>query len=190
VLKATVGIPRAERVGGVGVADGQDSVVALARRRAAAERYRPQRIQLLLVAEAPPSELARYFYFEDVKAHDSLFLNVCEVLLNRRPTRREKAKALEDLKATGVFLIDLKETPVDGSDLSAYVAGLLQRCAELSPERIVLIKVTVYDTAFTAMKRAGLPVVDARLPFPGGFQQPKFRADFRAALEVARGESE
>jgi hypothetical protein len=45
---------------------------AQARRRdAAARRYRPETIQLLLIAEAPPSALDRYFYFEDVPDHDS-----------------------------------------------------------------------------------------------------------------------
>jgi hypothetical protein len=35
------------------------------RRDAAAAEYRPEPIELLLVAEAPPSSLDRYFYFEE-----------------------------------------------------------------------------------------------------------------------------
>jgi hypothetical protein len=42
-------------------------------RVASAERYRPDRIRLLLVAEAPPVEQSRYFYYGDVTQHDSLF---------------------------------------------------------------------------------------------------------------------
>lgn len=37
------------------------------RRRAAADRYRPQRVRLLLVAHAPPNNTERYFYYEDVR---------------------------------------------------------------------------------------------------------------------------
>ena len=51
------------------------------RRRAAAARYRPANIDLLLVAEAPPNESGRYFYFEDVRRHDDLFRYVSRVLL-------------------------------------------------------------------------------------------------------------
>jgi hypothetical protein len=43
------------------------------RRARAARRYRPEKVDLLLVAEAPPSALDRYFYFEDVSEQDSLF---------------------------------------------------------------------------------------------------------------------
>jgi hypothetical protein len=46
---------------------------ARARRAEAAARYRPKAVRLLLVAEAPPSALDRYFYFEDVPEQDSLF---------------------------------------------------------------------------------------------------------------------
>jgi hypothetical protein len=50
-----------------------DPVAARRAREAAAALYRPQRVRLLLVAEAPPSALNRYFYFEDVRDQDSLF---------------------------------------------------------------------------------------------------------------------
>jgi hypothetical protein len=35
-------------------------------RQAAAAKYRPEKVRLLLVAEAPPGDESRYFYFEDV----------------------------------------------------------------------------------------------------------------------------
>jgi hypothetical protein len=43
-----------------------DAREARKRREEAAARYRPDSVDLLLVAEAPPSALDRYFYFEDV----------------------------------------------------------------------------------------------------------------------------
>jgi hypothetical protein len=39
-------------------------------------------VELLLVAEAPPSALDRYFYFEDVPVQDSLFRYVARAILD------------------------------------------------------------------------------------------------------------
>lgn len=122
------------------------------RRAAAAERYRPDQIRLLLVAQAPPDADDRYFYFPDVATQDSLFRSVAQAILpNCEPTRSNKASFLAQLRDRGVFLIDLKPDPVDGSPLAPYVPPLLARIAELAPERIVLIKAGVFD----AVTRAG-----------------------------------
>lgn len=162
------------------------NAAALERRREAAARYKPDRIRILLVAEAPPADLSRYFYFEDVGTHDSLFRYVFRTVTNRQPVRESKAKDLAELKAAGVFLIDLKETPVDGSPLTGYVPSLVERCTALAGERIILIKVSVFDAAFEALKAAGLPVVDGRIPFPGSSQQLRFVAAFEAALGIRK----
>jgi hypothetical protein len=152
------------------------------RRRRAAELYKPDPIDLLLVAEAPPSSPERYFYFPDVREHDSLFRYVCRGLLGREPTREGKAELLQELKDRGVFLIDLKETPVDETPLNQSVARLVERCRELSPRRIVLIKATVFDAAYRALKNADLPVSDVRVPFPGSGRQRQFVESFQRAL--------
>jgi hypothetical protein len=79
----------------------------LALRAAAAARFKPDPIRLLLVAEAPPSDAQRYFYFEDVAIHDLLFRYVVRLTLGLEPTREGKAKLLGKLRDAGVFLIDL-----------------------------------------------------------------------------------
>lgn len=150
-------------------------------REKAAQRYRPDSVKLLLVAEAPPDAPDRYFYFEDVQTQDSLFRYVIKGLFNAVPTR-EKAPLLQGLQRSGVYLIDLKLNPVDGSPLMAEVPGLIQRCRAIAPDHIILIKANVYDTAFPALRQAGLPVVDARIPFPGSGQQKKFERAFSKAL--------
>jgi hypothetical protein len=48
------------------------------------------------------------------------------------------------------------------------------------------VKSVVYDAAFAALKGAGLPVVDARIPFPASGQQKKFLEEFRGALSGAK----
>jgi len=162
-----------------------DEEHSVAQRRAAAARYKPSQIDLLLVAEAPPSSPDRYFYFESVQEHDSLFRYVCRVLLGREPTRENKPALLEELCKRGVFLIDLKETPVDGTPLTRYVPDLVERCRELAPRRIVLIKATVYDAAYRQLKEADLQVSDIRVPFPGSGRQREFVERFGRAIATA-----
>lgn len=151
-------------------------------RRTAASKYKPEKIRLLLVAEAPPAADDRYFYFEDVTSHDWLFLGVADVLLGRKPSRSDKGNALTELKDAGVFLIDLRLDPVDGTDLQKYVPDLVSRCRILSADRIVLIKATVFDAAYEALLAAGLPIVNQRVYFPSTGRQAEFRRQLSEAV--------
>lgn len=152
-------------------------------RARAAARYQPERVELLLVAEAPPAATDRYFYYPEVSTQDSLFRYIARGVLGIEPTRTNKAQLLAFLQARGVLLIDLCEDPVTrGMDLSACVEDLAGRASDLAPDHIILIKASVFDNAFEAMRAAGLPVVDERIPFPGSGQQRKFEEAFRRAL--------
>lgn len=153
------------------------------RRAAAAELYRPAQVRLLLVAQAPPDAHDRYFYFPDVSTQDSLFRSVAQAILpNCEPTRSNKAAVLTELRERGVYLIDLKPDPVDGSPLAPYVPALLARIAELEPERIILIKADVFDAAYSSLAAAGLPVSKVRIPFPSSGRQREFADAFGRAL--------
>ena len=153
------------------------------RRRDAAGRWRPEHVDLLLVVEAPPSALDRYFYFEDVRAHDSLFRFVVEGALGERPTR-DKAPYLDALRERGIFLIDLAVDPFDDgrTAIPAAVPGLARRINAIEPREVLLIGARVYDAAFATLSRAGLPVVDLRLPYPGSGQQRRFLEGFRTVM--------
>jgi hypothetical protein len=155
------------------------------RRRLAAERYRPEVVELLLVAEAPPSTLDRFFYFEHVPTHDSLFRYVVRGLLGETPNR-DKAPYLDELTARGVFLVHLCEDPFSSrrEAIPGCVPGLVQRCRELRPGRLILIGAGTYDHAYDALVAAGLPVVDMRLPYPGSGQQRRFAEGFELALRT------
>ena len=59
------------------------------RREQAAAKYRPEVVELLLIAEAPPSALDRYFYFDGVTRHDSLFGHVARAVLGIEPSRSD-----------------------------------------------------------------------------------------------------
>jgi len=157
-----------------------DPTAARRRRQTAARRWQPDRIELLLVVEAPPSALDRYFYFEDVPTHDSLFRYVVEAVTGEKPTR-DKAPYLDLLRERGVFLIDVSVDPFDDrrEAIPRCVPGLLRRIRTLAPERVLLIGAAVYDSAYEVLRQAGLPVVELRLPYPGSGQQRRFLEGFR-----------
>ena len=155
---------------------------ALARRQRAALRFKPTRVKLLLVGKTPPEKLARYFYFPEVSEHDWLFRYVSKVMLGRNPGRANKVESLLEFQRRGAFFIDLKPDPLDNRTLASCAPSLLRRCQALRPERIILIKAAVYDSAYDALVRSELPVHDARVPFPSSGRQREFETEFRRAL--------
>jgi hypothetical protein len=153
------------------------------RRAQAALKYKPPGVKILLVAEAPPASLERYFYFENVQAHDALFRYVARGVLGTEPTRANKPEFLAKLRDAGVFLIDVSPDPIAPQmALGQFVPDLVERAKALRPEKVILIKATVYDAAFAALRKAGLPVVGQRIPFPSSGQQRRFELAFKQAL--------
>lgn len=145
------------------------------RRAAAARRWQPTHIGLLLVDEAPPSAPDRYFYFDDVETHDSLFRYVVRGVLGVEPSR-DKRPLLEELRDAGVFLVDACPAPFGErrASLPQCIPDLVRRIGRLRPERVLLIGAPLYDTAYRCLVEAELPVIDARLPYPGSGQQRRF----------------
>lgn len=164
--------------------DVSSAQVARRRREAAAAKYRPEKIKLLLVGEAPPAALDRYFYFEQVREHDHLFRHVVRALLGIEPAREDKETHLRQLTVRGVFLIDLKLDPkTPGEDLGEYVPDLIARAKTLAPRHVITIKVNVCDLAQEPLTAAQLDVVDVRVPFPSSGQQGRFLRSMRSALD-------
>jgi hypothetical protein len=140
-------------------------------------------VALLLVAEAPPNGLDRYFYFVDVPDQDSLFRHVVRAVLAVEPSRSQKASQLQRLVDRGVSLIDLKPDPkLDGESLDGYVPDLVARAAEPRPRHVITIKANVCELAQEPLRAAGLDVVDERIPFPGTGQQRRFLERMAVAL--------
>jgi hypothetical protein len=162
----------------------------------ARDKYKPHSIRVLIIAEAPPCALDRFFYFEDVKKQDSLFLEIMALLY---PDQKEqylasgratelKQDLLKNFQSDGYWLIDLSEIPtsISGDPSDAEIKILLAKLKKLIDKNvpIILIKSNVYDACFETLKANGYNVINERLPFPGSGQQRVFREKFRRALEM------
>lgn len=167
----------------------------------ARQNYKPKQVKYLLVAEAPPDSVDRFFYYTDVFKKDDLFLGVTRALY---PTLKEKhlesrrskdgsvkKSILEKLKEDGFFLLDLSELPISylTDSLNSQVPLLINKIKAVADEntKIILIKVNVYDIAFEALTEAGIKnVIDCRITFPGSGGQTKFQIEFTEALRQAK----
>lgn len=158
------------------------------------ERYRPDPVQLLFVAESPPeSEEGRFFYNADLTRGDHLFRALMEVAFDDfDPHSASKGAWLERFRDAGCYLIDLTDEPVNRlpkeARRRALVAALPGTLTEIralaSPETpIVLVKKNVFELLHEPLRAAGLNVVhDQGLPFPANGWQPRFVTGARAAL--------
>ena len=160
-------------------------------------KYKPANIKYILVAEAPPESLDRFFYFLNVKSSDWLFLGVMQALyplqkneyILKKRDAALKEKLLLKFTKEGFYLIDLLDYPLSyySGNLSETTTELINKVKQLADERtqIILIKANVYDTAFSVLKRNGFNVIDKRIDFPASGGQKKFQEKFIAALEEA-----
>ncbi|MBW3538453.1 hypothetical protein KY386_03090 [Candidatus Parcubacteria bacterium] len=158
------------------------------------ERYKPEKVRILFVAEAPPENTERFFYYEDVPTQDALFVNLIRVLypeLDRKggvnEIRKQKPQLLERFKNDGYYLIDALESPMSLkltpkqrnkliNDRKSALAKEIKQIigsGPFNPEApesgIVLIKATVYDAlADYLLLDEHLPVLNVMLkvPFP------------------------
>lgn len=160
----------------------------------ARNKYKPSQIKALLVAEAPPNTLDRYFYFEDVPTHDSLFLEIMGVLYPGAKTaylksgrdETQKAELLRRFQHDGWWLLNFSEVPLDLTDetpdrLLSYLLQRLQKYVDKKTP-ILLIKAALHDICYPALAAEGYNVCKERLPFPGSGQQRVFRTKFKKVM--------
>lgn len=168
-------------------------------------RWKPDRVRLLLIAESAPDDGGdivnrRFFYDEQLTGKDGLFRETVRALYdNPNLTSGPNAKTpwLEQLKADGVFLIDLATAPVNyhspverESALKRSIDETVARSCALEPKGVVLVKQNVFELLERPVRAAGLPLLhDVMIPFPGSGQQKRFRERFAAALAHLEGAS-
>lgn len=144
-----------------------------------------------MVGEAPPEDLKRFFYYEDVYKADWLFLGVIKALggdlYATKSLRENKACILELSKKYGIFLMDLSDSPTIVYDYESFNNKIKnEKAVDKDNTNIILIKVTVYDFLYKKMISCGYKVMPQRIPFPAFGQQKKFDCEFKKALESAK----
>jgi hypothetical protein len=162
---------------------------------AAAEKYSPERTHVLFVAEAPPEDLARYFYFERVQRGDWLWIALMKALYpsewnHTKTERQQKEKWLLKFKKSEFRLVDACKTPIRGTNLErvrfirSAAQELIQEIKKIAPRQIVLIKATVHEALFQELSDARFPIVNVKsLPFPCSGQQTNFQREFRCLVD-------
>jgi hypothetical protein len=159
----------------------------------ARNKYRPDKVCLLLIAESPPSS-GGYFYAEVTIGKDHLFRETMKALefwpINH-PMRKgcDKRPMLAQFRSMGFFLIDTCELPVDKLSPEerriSTVQGALtlpKRVKELDPCRILIVKKTVFKPVKQVLSNEGFGdrILNVRpLPFPSHGNQKKFRMMLR-----------
>lgn len=161
-------------------------------------KYKPDIVKYLLIAEAPPNSLDRFFYFENVKKRDYLFLGIAQALYPKLKNKfladgrneETKKKILEKLKLDGFYLIDLSDLPLTllEDDLKEQLPNLKEKIEKVIAvdSKIIIIKANVYDLAYQYLVSQEINnVVNRRIAFPSTGGQKKFQSEFSEALKEA-----
>lgn len=172
----------------------EDAITIRKQIDSARAKYKPEFIKLLLIAEAPPEETKRFFYYERVENNDWLYLAVVKALCmcedyNVKKIRSNKKKILQYLQQDGIFLMDLSPVPLKWAvTAELHKKDFMQRlenekaiCKDATD--IILIKANVYDCLYHDLIEKGYKVQNQRIPFPASGQQQNFAEKMKKALE-------
>ena len=157
--------------------------VSLASRERLRRQYRPRRVRILFVGEAPPAS-GRFFY----RADSGLYRAICETFLVAFPTLRSSNKQfLETFRRMGCYLLDLCSQPVDRMKpwLRRRVCRdgetrLARRLRTLRPMMVVTVVGSIGNNVRRAEAAAGWSGPHVELPYPGRWH--RFRVAFRRKL--------
>jgi hypothetical protein len=157
-----------------------DSNTALARERLR-RRYRPARVHLLFVGEAPPAS-GLFFY----QADSGLYRAIRDAFLAALPDLRED-DFLESFRTLNCYLVDLCGRPVDrldaGQRKQAHIEGevrLSRIVRQLRPEFVITVVRSIAPNVIRAQQLSNWMGVHLVLPYPGRWK--RHRAAFEELL--------
>lgn len=167
-------------------------MINLSEYREAAERYRPEFIRILFLAESPPAipdnGQKSYFFFENNPGKDILFATIIKAVLDIKFRKKtdNKADLLREFQARGYWLIDACEQPINrirgeinssqnrAKAIEANAENLLVRLGNLRNENIlrsdsgiIIIKKVVYEVLGQTLLDVGFQVLQkGKIDFP------------------------
>lgn len=153
-------------------------------------KYRPQEVRYLFVAEAYPCTEGQFFYYENVATQDNLFMYVIRAVfpelksLQAKEIRSQKAALLQRFCDEGYFLDYSVAASIPKEASAAQSArivkdsldDLLVRVAPYKASaNIILISAAVYKYCIETLLTNGFTVLNTQsVPYPGSGQQGKF----------------
>ncbi len=159
----------------------------------ARNKYRPSKIEVLWIAESPPSSQG-FFYFEKTTGKDHLFRETMKAV-GAWPENltmhkdMDKRPYLSQFELKCYFLIDTCELPVDNLDNARrrekIREGALRIVGEvraLEPESVLIVKANVFRQVRDELEKAGLGgrILNKQpIPFPSHGWQSKYRSQVR-----------
>ena len=159
--------------------DQRDSQAALARERLR-RRYRPARVRLLFVGEAPPAS-GRFFY----QADSGLYRAIRGAFLAALPDLRED-DFLESFRTLNCYLVDLCGRPVDRLDTAlrrqARTEGEIRLgkiLRQLQPEVVVTVVRSIAPNVIRTQQLSNWMGVHLVLPYPGRWKHHRAAFDER-----------
>lgn len=145
------------------------------------KRYRPDRVRILFVGEAPPAS-GRFFY----QADSGLYRAVRDTFITAFP-RLHDCPFLQSFRALGCYLVDLCRRPVDRMDrkarrrfCTAGEASLKRALRQLRPKTVVVVVRSISRNVKRAERQAKWSGLHVDLPYPGRWVQ--HRNEFRRKL--------
>jgi len=163
------------------------------------ERYKPETIEVLFVAESPPAssdDEVRFFYNPKDERWDHMYRAVMKAVFPEfEYYPREKDNWLRKFQEHGYYLIDATDRPVNRLSsaerrcvLDAAVKPKLSEIKRLVSSRtpIILLKRSVFSAFNRPLRDAGYSVIhESFLPFPSHGHQKEFVKKCRDCLRKA-----
>ena len=144
-------------------------------------RYRPERVRLLFVGEAPPDS-GRFFYC----ANSGLYRAIRDAFVTSFPALGG-GDFLASFLALGCYLVDLCATPVDRlpSELRAKTctdaeARLTRTVQDLCPKIVITVVRSIAPNVMRSLQQANWRGAYHQRPYPGRWRH--HRVAFEASL--------
>ncbi len=153
-------------------------------------KYRPEQIKYLFIAEAYPCTEGQFFYYEQVPAQDNLFMYLIRAVfpdlkaLEPKEIRKQKSSLLQRFCDEGYFLDYSVAGSIDKHATASQSVKIIKEngedlLARIEPYKnsasIILISANVFKLCRDILSENGYTVLNTQsVPYPGSGQQTNF----------------
>lgn len=161
--------------------------------RNAANKYLPDKISFLFIAESPPWSLypqkAGYFYFDECTGNEMFFSTILNGIFGIKyyKGKNDKCALLSKLKDNGIWLTDAVEFPINKDEngltvsnktreriIRENLSNLLDGLNRFKEQgivnrktKLILIKETVHNALYDSLKEKGFNILNEKyIAFP------------------------